>query len=196
MKPTIVAGTLALAVLLWTGLAAANDVQGRVKAIEMTQKVITLDNGTRLFWTDDIPVADQLQSGDLVKARFEERGGRFVLTEIEIVEKDMRIRVVRAPAPVAVPVSVPPTLAGGPCVARSAGGGSPAWPACPCVARSASPASWTLAARQRLPWRALGSASSRSSAGPGGPATTATAARCTCPARRACRRRRRPRGRR
>ncbi len=36
------------------------------------------------------------------------------LTEIEIVEKDMRIRVVRAPAPVAVPVSVPPTLAGGP----------------------------------------------------------------------------------
>jgi hypothetical protein len=85
MKPTIVAGTLALAVLLWTGLAAANDVQGRVKAIEMTQKVITLDNGTRLFWTDDIPVADQLQSGDLVKARFEERGGRFVLTEIEIV---------------------------------------------------------------------------------------------------------------
>ena len=85
MKPTILAGTLALAVLLWTGLAAANDVQGRVKAIEMTQKVITLDNGTRLFWTDDIPVADQLQSGDLVKARFEERGGRFVLTEIEIV---------------------------------------------------------------------------------------------------------------
>ena len=85
MKPTILAGTLALGVLLWTGLAAANDVQGRVKAIEMTQKVITLDNGTRLFWTDDIPIADQLQSGDLVKARFEERGGRFVLTQIEIV---------------------------------------------------------------------------------------------------------------
>ena len=85
MKATILAGTLALGVLLWTGLAAANDVQGRVKAIEMTRKVITLDNGTRLFWTDDIPIADQLQSGDLVKARFEERGGRFVLTEIEIV---------------------------------------------------------------------------------------------------------------
>ncbi len=85
MKPTILAGTLALGVLLWTGLAAANDVQGRVKAIEMTQKVITLDNGTRLFWTDDIPIADQLQSGDLVRVRFEERGGRFVLTEIEIV---------------------------------------------------------------------------------------------------------------
>jgi len=85
MKPTILAGTLALGVLLWTGLAAADDVQGRVKAIEMTQKVITLDNGTRLFWTDDIPIADQLQSGDLVRVRFEERGGRFVLTEIEIV---------------------------------------------------------------------------------------------------------------
>jgi Cu/Ag efflux protein CusF len=60
-------------------------VQGRVKAIEMTQKVITLDNGTRLFWTDDIPIAEQIQSGDLVKVRFEERGGRLVLTDIEIV---------------------------------------------------------------------------------------------------------------
>jgi Protein of unknown function (DUF1344) len=82
---TIVAWTLALAVFLSTGLATANDVQGRVKAIEMTQKVITLDNGTRIFWTDDIPIAEQLQSGDLVKVRYEERGGRLVLTDIEIV---------------------------------------------------------------------------------------------------------------
>jgi hypothetical protein len=85
MKLTIVAGTLALAVFLLTGPAMADDVQGRVKAIEMTQKVITLDNGTRLFWTDDIPIAEQIQSGDLVKVRFEERGGRLVLTDIEIV---------------------------------------------------------------------------------------------------------------
>jgi hypothetical protein len=84
MRLTIVAGTLALGVLLWTGLAAADDVQGRVKAIEMTQKVITLDNGTRLFWTDDT-IGEQLQSGDLVRAKYEERGGRYVLTEIEIV---------------------------------------------------------------------------------------------------------------
>src|SRR5207245_4544249 len=85
MKLTILAGTLALTVLLSAGVAAANDVQGRVKAIEMTQKVITLDNGTKLFWTDDIHIADQLQSRDLVKARYVERGGRLVLTEIEIV---------------------------------------------------------------------------------------------------------------
>jgi len=85
MKLTIVAGTLALAGFLLTGPAIADDVQGRVKAIEMTQKVITLDNGTRLFWTDDIPIAEQIQSGDLVKVRFEERGGRLVLTDIEIV---------------------------------------------------------------------------------------------------------------
>ncbi len=85
MKLTIVAGTLALAVFLLTGPAMADDVQARVKAIEMTQKVITLDNGTRLFWTDDIPIAEQIQSGDLVNVRFEERGGRLVLTDIEIV---------------------------------------------------------------------------------------------------------------
>jgi Protein of unknown function (DUF1344) len=85
MRLTIVAGTLALAAFLSTGPAMADDVQGRVKAIEMTQKVITLDNGTRLFWTDDIPIAEQIHSGDLVKVRFEERGGRLVLTDIEIV---------------------------------------------------------------------------------------------------------------
>jgi hypothetical protein len=85
MRRIILAGTLVLTVLVSTGLAAADDVQGRVKAIEMTQKVITLDNGTKLFWTDDVPTADQLQSGDLVKARYEERGGRFALIEIEIV---------------------------------------------------------------------------------------------------------------
>ena len=79
MRLTILAGTLALGVLLWTGLAAADDVQGRVKAIEMTQKVIT-----RLFWTDDT-IGEQLQSGDLVRAKYEQRGGRYVLTEIEIV---------------------------------------------------------------------------------------------------------------
>ena len=79
MRLTIVAGTLALGVLLWTGLAAADDVQGRVKAIEMTQKVIT-----RLFWTDDT-IGEQPRSGDLVRAKYEQRGGRYVLTEIEIV---------------------------------------------------------------------------------------------------------------
>jgi hypothetical protein len=84
MRLTIVAGTLVLGALLWAGLAAADDVRGRVKAIELTQKVITLDNGTRLFWTDDT-IGEQLQSGDLVRAKYEERGGRYVLTEIEIV---------------------------------------------------------------------------------------------------------------
>jgi hypothetical protein len=56
-----------------------------VKAMEMTQKVITLDNGTRLFWTDETPGAEQIQSGDVVRAKYEERGGRLVVTEIEIV---------------------------------------------------------------------------------------------------------------
>ena len=84
MKLVTLAATLTLAVLLSTGLAAAGDVQGRVKGIEVTQKVITLDNGVRLFWTDDV-VAEQLQSGDLVRARYEERNGRLVLTDLEIV---------------------------------------------------------------------------------------------------------------
>ncbi len=85
MRLMILAATLAFGVLLSAGLAEADDVQGRVKSIEMTQKVLTLDDGTRLFWTDDVTIADQLQSGDLVKAKYEVRGGRLVLTAVEIV---------------------------------------------------------------------------------------------------------------
>ena len=84
MRLMILAATVTLAVLLSSGLAVAGDVQGRIRGIEMTQKVITLDNGTRLFWTDDV-IAEQLQSGDLVRARYEERNGRLVLTDLEIV---------------------------------------------------------------------------------------------------------------
>ena len=84
MRLMILGATVTLAVLLSSGLAVAGDVQGRIRGIEMTQKVITLDNGTRLFWTDDV-IAEQLQSGDLVRARYEERNGRLVLTDLEIV---------------------------------------------------------------------------------------------------------------
>ena len=85
MNLTILASSLFLSVALAIGLAEADDVQGRVKATETTQKVITLDNGTRLFWTDETPGAEQIQSGDVVRAKYEERGGRLVVTEIEIV---------------------------------------------------------------------------------------------------------------
>jgi hypothetical protein len=85
MRLTILASSLVLSVALSIGVAEASDVQGRVKTMEMTQKVITLDNGTRLFWTDETPVAEQIQSGDVVRAKYEERGGRLVVTEIEIV---------------------------------------------------------------------------------------------------------------
>jgi uncharacterized protein DUF1344 len=84
MRLMILGATVTVAVLLSSGLAVAGDVQGRIRGIEMTQKVITLDNGTRLFWTDDV-IAEQLQSGDLVRARYEERNGRLVLTDLEIV---------------------------------------------------------------------------------------------------------------
>lgn len=84
MRLMVLGATATLAVLLSSGSAVAGDVQGRIKGIEMTQKVITLDNGTRLFWTDDV-IAEQLRSGDLVRARYAERNGRLVLTDLEIV---------------------------------------------------------------------------------------------------------------
>ena len=85
MRLAILVCSAVLSAALSIAVAEANDVQGRVKAMEMTQKVITLDDGTRLFWTDETPVAEQIQSGDVVRAKYEERGGRLVVTEVELV---------------------------------------------------------------------------------------------------------------
>jgi hypothetical protein len=85
MKLMIVVSALTLAVSLSTGLASAHDVLGRVKAVELTQKVMTLEDGTRLYWTDALPIVGKIRSGDLVRVRYQERGGRLVLTEVEIV---------------------------------------------------------------------------------------------------------------
>jgi hypothetical protein len=86
MKGTIMAGTLALGLMLSAGVAAAGDVQGTVKSIEIRQKVLTLEDGTQLVWTDDVSITEQLQSGDVVKATYQEKDGRLVLRDILLLQ--------------------------------------------------------------------------------------------------------------
>jgi len=47
MKRMIVAATLALVVVASAGLAAAGDMEGKIKTIEVKQKVLTLEDGVR-----------------------------------------------------------------------------------------------------------------------------------------------------
>jgi hypothetical protein len=82
---------LALVVALSAGAGAAaagnaHDLQGKVKSIEVNQRVLTLEDATELYWTDTVTVTESVRSGALVKATYEERGGRFMLTRLEVLQ--------------------------------------------------------------------------------------------------------------
>jgi ferric-dicitrate binding protein FerR (iron transport regulator) len=85
MKRALVAGTLALVVALSVGMAAAADMQGTVKTIETQQRILTLEDGTKLYWTESVTVTEAVQSGAMVKATYEEKDGRMMLTKIEVI---------------------------------------------------------------------------------------------------------------
>lgn len=87
MKRALVAAILALAVAFTAGnVAWAGDVQGKVKVIQVNDRMITLDDGTRLYWTESITVSKDIKEGTVVKATYEPRDGKFVLTKIEIIK--------------------------------------------------------------------------------------------------------------
>jgi hypothetical protein len=87
MKRATLALILGLVVVvLSAGLAAAADLQGKVKTIEINQKVLTLDDGTKLYWTDTVTVTEAVKSGAVVKATYEEQGGKYMLKKIEVMQ--------------------------------------------------------------------------------------------------------------
>ena len=87
MKRALVAAALALAVAFTAGTAAwAADMQGTVKTIQVNDRVITLSDGTQLYWTESIQVSQDIKEGAKVKATYEPKDGKFVLTKIEVVK--------------------------------------------------------------------------------------------------------------
>ena len=83
MKKLMLAVALVLA--LPVAGAWAGDMEGKVKQIEVNQRVITLEDGTKLYWTDSVTVKE-IKQGAAVKATYEEKDGKFVLTNIQIVK--------------------------------------------------------------------------------------------------------------
>jgi Cu/Ag efflux protein CusF len=83
MKKLILAVAMVLA--LPVASAWAGDMEGKVKQIEINQRVLTLEDGTKLYWTDSVTVKE-IKQGAQVKATYEEKDGKFVLTNIQIVK--------------------------------------------------------------------------------------------------------------
>jgi len=77
----------ALALLLGLGVASASaeEVAGKIKSVDVTQRVVVLEDGT-MIWIAEGVVIDALQEGKSVKASYEEREGKKVATSVEVAE--------------------------------------------------------------------------------------------------------------
>ena len=73
-----------------SGVAVAQDkaapkiaeAKGTVKSVEVKQQAIVLEDGTRLSVSDK--QIDQIWAGDQVKAGYEVKGDKNVVTEVEV----------------------------------------------------------------------------------------------------------------
>jgi Cu/Ag efflux protein CusF len=75
---------LALALVLGLSMAAwAGEVSGKIQAVDSADRAITLEDGTKLWLAEGISL-DNLKEGAKVKASYEERDGKNVVTSIDV----------------------------------------------------------------------------------------------------------------
>ncbi len=87
MKRALIAVVVALAMVVTAGTFAwAADKEGTVKTIQINERVLTLSDGTQLHWTEAVEVPQEMKEGTKVKATYEPKGGKMVLTKIEIIK--------------------------------------------------------------------------------------------------------------
>ena len=81
----VAALALALALMLGLSMAAwAGEVSGKIQAVDSADRVITLEDGTKLWMAEGISL-DNLKAGARVTASYEERDGKNVATTIDVV---------------------------------------------------------------------------------------------------------------
>lgn len=86
MKRMVVAVVLSLFVAVMAGSVWAADVTGTVKVIQITERVMTLEDGTQLSWTEAVTMAPEIKAGAKVKATYESKDGKLLLKKIEVVK--------------------------------------------------------------------------------------------------------------
>ena len=75
---------IAVALVFALSMAAwAAETTGTVQSVDPAERVITLDDGTKLWIAEGLPM-DNLKEGAKVKASYEERDGKKVVSSIEV----------------------------------------------------------------------------------------------------------------
>jgi hypothetical protein len=65
------------------GRACAEEIQGKIKSLDTAERVIALENGTKIWVAEGLSM-DRLREGALVKASYEEREGKKIATSLEV----------------------------------------------------------------------------------------------------------------
>lgn len=73
----------ALLLVVSASVATAADVAGKVQMIDVSARVVTLEDGTKLWMAEGVAI-DSLKEGDSVKASYDERDGKNVVTGLEV----------------------------------------------------------------------------------------------------------------
>ncbi len=78
---------IALALLLAVSVvgAWAADIEGKVQQVDAGDRTVVLDNGTKLWIAEGLGM-ERLKEGASVKASYEERDGKNVVTQMEVAE--------------------------------------------------------------------------------------------------------------
>ena len=71
--------------MLLTGVAAAAEIEGKIKSIDPATRSITLENGTLLVMRTGAVVDDHrlLQPGAEIRASYEEKDGQKIVNKLE-----------------------------------------------------------------------------------------------------------------
>lgn len=78
---------IAMALLLGLVIATADaqEIQGTIKSVDAAERTFTLDNGTQVWVAEGVSM-DAVKEGASVKATYEERDGKKVVTTVEASE--------------------------------------------------------------------------------------------------------------
>ncbi len=86
MKHALVALVVVVMVFAAGTVAMAGDKEGTVKMIQVNERVITLSDGTQMVWTEAYQVPLDIKEGTKVRATYEPKDGKMVLTKIEVIK--------------------------------------------------------------------------------------------------------------
>src|SRR5712691_5827300 len=76
-------GCAVMILLVGALVALAGETAGKIQSVDPEDRAVVLDDGTKLWMAEGLPL-DDLKQGARIKASYEERDGRNIVTAFEV----------------------------------------------------------------------------------------------------------------